>query len=808
MVNRIGGLASGMDIDALVAKLMQAEKSPLFKLQQKKTTYEWQRDAYRGINTKLKTFDTYIADNLILKSMKSKTATVSNSTYASATATPSASGSLALEGVSQLASAARGLGDQINATSNTKLSELGIGSGVIKLNAIKPDGTMPTEGTEIVIDESMTISKFVEKINDSNAGVSALFENGRLSITAKNTGDNKNGAEVQVTAGADIFSKLGFTSLTGQTSGDLAQGGKNAIFQVNGIATERASNTFTISGYNITLKETFNAGGTINSMLTLSFNERKNAAVDLPAKESAFDTKKQAHADATDVYNLAKARLSSSLNDAQKVLYSELALETRPLLAELNYNQITKLAEIDFTDEEAARVAIANLTDADGFTPALKEALSKIEIGDLEEISDLSEGDFNAISKVEKLEKTFATLNKAMLQGLSGLGQGIEDALKTVDLSAENPFENLPDGPVKEKLKSLDKGTLEALQSLSGPEIEVLSVAADAQIKLTSAKTEMDQADSAYKAAITRNANAEANYKQLYKENIFKGDEADFEAAYQNHIANDTTPPQITPDPSTVSPVTITSTTNVDEMMNKIKEFVTTYNGLIKDLSEQTKETKYRSFAPLTDEQRKDMSESEIKLWEEKAKSGLLRSDTILRSGLAGMRALIYEANPAVSNQKFNTLFNVGITTTKNYSDGGQLEINENKLRKALEEDPDAVAALFVNLDGAKDSTVTVTDKDGNISTKEADTRGYLQKLRSSMDSFKIDIEKKAGHISSTEQSYSIGKNIVDANKRIDTWQEKLKNIEARYWKQFSAMEQAINKANSQSSMFMQGLGA
>ncbi|MET4560728.1 flagellar hook-associated protein 2 [Lysinibacillus parviboronicapiens] len=808
MVNRIGGLASGMDIDALVAKLMQAEKSPLIKLQQKKTMYEWQRDAYRGINTKLQTFDKYIADNLILKSMKSKTAAVSNSTYASATATPSASGTLALEGVSQLASAARGLGDQINATANTKLSELGISNGVIKLNAIKPDGTMPTEGTDIVIDESMTISKFVEKINDSNAGVSALFENGRLSITAKNTGDNKNGAEVQVTAGADIFGKLGYTSLNGKTSGDLASGGKNAMFQVNGIATERSSNTFTISGYNVTLKETFNAGGTINSLLTLSFNERKNAATDLSAKESTFDTKKQAHADATDVYNLAKASLSSSLNDAQKVLYSELALETRPLLAELNYNQVTKLAEIDFTDEEAARTAIANLTEADGFPPALKDALGKIEFGDLKEISELTEADFNAISDVEKLEKTFNVLNKQVLKDLSGLGADIATALTGRDLSVEDPFADLPEGPLKEKLKSLDKGTLEALQSLSGPEIENLSVVADAQIKLTTAKTEMDQADSAYKAAITRNANAEANYKQLYKENIYKESDGDFEAAYLNHVATATAPPQITADPSTVSPVTITSTTNVDEMMNKIKEFVTTYNGLIKDLSEQTKETKYRSFAPLTDEQRKDMSENEIKLWEEKAKSGLLRSDTILRSGLAGMRALVYEANPAVSNQKFNTLFNVGITTTKNYNDGGQLEIDEKKLQKALEEDPDAVAALFSNLDGKQKDTITVTDKDGNISTKEADTRGYLQKLRSTMDSFKIDIEKKAGRTSATEQTYSIGKNIVDTNKRIDTWQEKLKNIEARYWKQFSAMEQAINKANSQSSMFMQGLGA
>jgi len=48
-------------------------------------------------------------------------------------------------------------------------------------------------------------------------------------------------------------------------------------------------------------------------------------------------------------------------------------------------------------------------------------------------------------------------------------------------------------------------------------------------------------------------------------------------------------------------------------------------------------------------------------------------------------------------------------------------------------------------------------------------------------------------------------KNLMDTESRINTWKSKLENIEARYWKQFTAMEQAINKANSQSSMFSQG---
>lgn len=241
--------------------------------------------------------------------------------------------------------------------------------------------------------------------------------------------------------------------------------------------------------------------------------------------------------------------------------------------------------------------------------------------------------------------------------------------------------------------------------------------------------------------------------------------------------------------------ITLSSTTNVDEMMDKIKEFVATYNGLIKDLNDQTKETKYRDYAPLTAEQRKEMEESEIKLWEEKAKSGLLRNDSIIRDGLSNMRALIYQTNPGLEGTKFNTLFNVGITTSKSYNDGGTLEIDEAKLRKALEEDPDAVERLLKNSEGQK----------SDPAYGGTDTRGYLAKLRDSMKSLEVNIEKRAGRSTMTDAQYTIGKNLIDNSKRIDTWQEKLKMIEARYWKQFTAMETAINKANQQSSMFMQG---
>jgi len=195
------------------------------------------------------------------------------------------------------------------------------------------------------------------------------------------------------------------------------------------------------------------------------------------------------------------------------------------------------------------------------------------------------------------------------------------------------------------------------------------------------------------------------------------------------------------------------------------------------------------------------MSENEIKLWEEKAKSGLLRSDTILRGGISNMRSLIYESYPGVENKKYNTLFSIGITTSKSYNDGGTLEIDDEKLRKALEEDPDAVTALFAN-NGNKEEKKIIDGVEQTV-----DTRGFLVKLRESMNNFKLDIEKKAGRATLTDNQYSIGKNIIDMDKRIDTWKDKLEKIEARYWKQFSAMEKAINKANSQSSYFAQFSG-
>ena len=183
MTLRIGGLASGMDIDSLVEKLMVAERAPLDKLEQKKQTYEWQRDAYRNVTTKLTTFDTYIADNFILKSLNMKTAASSNSNLIDAKATSAASGTLSIEGVTQLATAAQKVGNTVStktgtyASGSTKISELA-GSNFseseefsILIKSINASGTLANDATEIKFKATDTIEQVISKLNSSPAGV-------------------------------------------------------------------------------------------------------------------------------------------------------------------------------------------------------------------------------------------------------------------------------------------------------------------------------------------------------------------------------------------------------------------------------------------------------------------------------------------------------------------------------------------------------------------------------------------------------------------------------------------------------------
>jgi flagellar hook-associated protein 2 len=233
------------------------------------------------------------------------------------------------------------------------------------------------------------------------------------------------------------------------------------------------------------------------------------------------------------------------------------------------------------------------------------------------------------------------------------------------------------------------------------------------------------------------------------------------------------------------SNITVASDTN--STVDLIKDFVNKYNETIEAINKKTSETKYRSYPPLTDEQRKDLSEKEAELWDEKAKSGMLRGDSILSNGLNAMRQDLY-STINTEDTNYDQLSEIGITTSSNYLDKGKLEIDETELRKALEANPDAVMKLFTG-----DSTTSVT--------------GVASKLRKTIDTTVDKIELKAGNALRTNAQFTLGRELTDVDKRIYAFQDRLVKVEDRYWRQFQAMEAAIQRSNQQSAYLMQQFG-
>ncbi|NOU90383.1 flagellar filament capping protein FliD [Paenibacillus sp. LMG 31460] len=248
------------------------------------------------------------------------------------------------------------------------------------------------------------------------------------------------------------------------------------------------------------------------------------------------------------------------------------------------------------------------------------------------------------------------------------------------------------------------------------------------------------------------------------------------------------------------SAVNVTTTRDVEAVYNSIKSFVDKYNELITTVNTELGEKRYRDFQPLTDDQKKDMKEDQIKSWEEKAKSGMLRSDPLLTRGLTNFRTSFSNSVEGLPTGDAKSLAEIGISTSVvvgssisgGYSDRGKIYLDDTKLKKAIAESPDEVMALFIANDDVKDS-----DKGDGIATRLYDRADDLMK----------QITSKAGASTSVESNYLIGKTTKQINSRIDALGYKLDALETRYYKQFTSMEKYMNQMQAQSAQLTQQMG-
>lgn len=234
---------------------------------------------------------------------------------------------------------------------------------------------------------------------------------------------------------------------------------------------------------------------------------------------------------------------------------------------------------------------------------------------------------------------------------------------------------------------------------------------------------------------------------------------------------------------------TVSVTHDGDAIFNSIKSFIDKYNEIIAKIDAEVKEERYRDYLPLTEEQKKEMSDDEVKLWEEKARSGMLKGDPILRGVLDKMRYAW--SNPVQGlDAKYDQMSEYGLSTGT-YLEGGKLYItDEQKLKDAINNNPEEVLKFF-----------TQKSETGNESEK-----GVAQRLYDAINKAIADITKQAGsELSLSKYDSSIlSERIKDIDERIKQKEDRLLQLEDRYWRQFTAMEQAIQRANMQSAWLMQ----
>lgn len=253
---------------------------------------------------------------------------------------------------------------------------------------------------------------------------------------------------------------------------------------------------------------------------------------------------------------------------------------------------------------------------------------------------------------------------------------------------------------------------------------------------------------------------------------------------------------------------TISVSQDTDKIVDNVKKFVETYNTLIDSLNTKYREEKNTDYKPLTKKQEGEMTESQIDKWNEKAKSGLLYHDNNIYSIISDMRESLYTKVDAVdtvltdangNKYSYNSMSSIGITSSTNQ---GHITLDEEKLKKALTEDPDCVYQLFAS---DQDSTYVA----GSTNKNQADTytsksdylnTGIANRLYNSMNTNISKLESYAGTSKETDDESYLGKLITNMNTKMTSFQTLMKSYESKLYKKYDAMEVALSKLGAQLS--------
>ncbi len=768
-----GGLASGLDRDTLIEQLTSGTQAKIDAANQQKTKLEWEQEAIRNITDMIYDFTqkytSYSSStNLLGSAFYGRTdisASGENSKYISVSGSTQTSELMTVLGVKQLAQKAT-------------------------LNTLKDASDRTLSLGEL----SMTLSE----TTDVNVvgGESLKLKVGSTTYTVKlGRGDDYSYDNAQETA-ESINKSLAQVSLSnGRTLADVMKveaSGEKLVFK----NTDSAGNTVAITG------------GTGEVLDALGLGDKPEGGFKINSKDQLEAT--------------------NSVNAVQKkTIASQLAGQS----ISFQYNGTTKRIKLPSEDELGS-----NLTDVKNhLQEQLDSAFGKGRIRvDLTESSDGSKGTLSFVTTTPKTESdgkvtngdpdetsvlsiTASTGNLTGEDSLFGTENGVSNRLNlNASLSEAGLANEFKEDPSQPLLKVNGKEIQGISKDSTIQEIMDAINSSDAGVSITYQKN----TDRFIITSTQDGASGQVTVEGSIANALF-GDsstgykvEAGKDAVIAVQYAGSNEVTEIVRGSNTISvdglnitvngtfgydedgnriekteAVTFTAKVNTDTVVDAVKSMVDEFNAIIEHINTQVTTKPNRDYQPLTSSQKAEMSEEQIKLWEDKAKEGLLFMDSDIRGLADALRSAIPE-NFRIA------LEGIGITVSTDYSDNGKLTLDESKLRAALESDPEAVRNALAS---------SVQTNDNGTSTKG----GLMTNIKAIMDRYasmtgatKGILVERAGstHSMTSMLSNSLLTQINEMDDRISSLTDRLTTEQDRYISQFTQLELLISQMNSQSS--------
>ena len=237
--------------------------------------------------------------------------------------------------------------------------------------------------------------------------------------------------------------------------------------------------------------------------------------------------------------------------------------------------------------------------------------------------------------------------------------------------------------------------------------------------------------------------------------------------------------------------ISINTTTDSQGIYDTVKDFLTEYNNIINEITKLYNADSAGSYEPLTDDEKDKMSDTVIEKWETKIKDSLLRRDSSLSSVMNTMMTSM--SQPIEINGKSYSLSSFGIQTL------GYLNVAENEQNA-------------YHIDGDEDDENTSGNQDKLMAaiTSDPDTVIEFMKQLSTNLYKSIDDQMQSNDLRSRYKIYNdkeMDKQYTNLTKTIKEWESKVSDKEDYYYKQFSNMETALAKLQSQTSSISSMLG-